>query len=82
MVATPPNGLTLEGEEIRVDLDAFRGKTGKFKIKLEVTGKMWNVDSDGNRVEELIEKSDYEIILYFEEKEVIFEPIEQEREIK
>ena len=75
MVATPPNGLTLEGEEIRVDLDAFRGKTGKFKIKLEITGKMWNVDSDGNRVEELIEKSDYEIILYFEEKEVIFEPI-------
>ena len=72
MVATPPNGLTLEGEEIRVDLDAFRGKTGKFKIKLEITGKMWNVDSDGNRVEELIEKSDYEIILYFEEKEVIF----------
>ena len=82
MVATPPNGITLEGEEIRVDLDAFRGKTGKFKIKLEVTGKMWNVDSDGNRVEELIEKSENEIILYFEEKEVIFEPIEQEREIK
>jgi hypothetical protein len=75
MVATPPNGITLEGEEIRVDLDAFRGKTGKFKIKLEIMGKMWNVDSDGNRVEELIEKSDYEIILYFEEKEVIFEPI-------